>query len=139
MIDNLRVECNSGWKSLYQPLIDYIKEYNKEHKPNSYFEIHQITGKHAGLRFYWAGYNVPTDIAQQFQEMVHAAEVRSYHVCELCGSEENVGRACCYGVDSTICENCLKEKCERSDREYEWVCDGKTYIVNKNGKIKNVK
>ena len=128
------IECGKGWKDLYQPLIDYIEEYNAKHKPDSYFEIHQIKEKFAGLRFYWDGYNIPGDIAQEFQNRVEEAESKSYQICEQCGSRENVGMTC-KGWYYTVCEDCLRKMVEKSNIEYKWKCNDKIYIVNKDGKI----
>ena len=36
------IECGEGWKKLYQPIIDYIDEYNKDKEGVDKIEIYQI-------------------------------------------------------------------------------------------------
>ena len=127
------IECNSGWEELYRPLIDYVEEYNKKNSPISFIEIHQIKEKFAGLRVYWGGYNVPTEICDEFQKMVEHAESESYHVCEQCGTHENVGLVI-GGWYYTVCEDCLKKMIDKYNRSYKWKVGDKIYTVDKNGK-----
>lgn len=130
------VECGEGWKSLYQPLIDYIEGYNNKHT-DSFFEIHQIKEKWGGLRFYWGGENIPKDIEKEFKQMVDDAEAESWLVCEQCGSTENVGLV----VGSwyyTTCEKCLREQIT-GEMKVKWRCDDKLYIIDKNGKTEQTK
>lgn len=69
------VECDKGWKGLYQPLLDLC-----ELKGNT---VLQVKEKFGGLRFYWAG-------SYDITLLVEAAEEMSYKTCEKCGT---------YGVD----------------------------------------
>lgn len=73
------VECGEGWKSLYQPITDYINEYNKGKKDEYKIEIHQIKEKFGGLRYY---VNF-TD--EKLRNMIREAEAKSYNTCEVCG------------------------------------------------------
>ena len=72
------VECGEGWKHLYQPITDYINEYNKSHVGNE-IEIHQIKEKFGGLRYYVSHY---TD---ELKKMIKDAEEASFNTCETCG------------------------------------------------------
>lgn len=72
------IECGDGWKQLYQPIIDYIDEYNKTHNDKP-IEIHQIKEKFGGLCFYT---NFKTD---ELRSMIEDAEWKSHHICENCG------------------------------------------------------
>ena len=72
------VECGKGWKHLYQPITDFIMEYNKEHEDNPII-IHQIKEKFGGLRYYVSNY------IDGLAEMIDKAEDESYNTCEICG------------------------------------------------------
>lgn len=129
------IECGDGWKSLYQPIIDYIQEYNRVHEgTDSFIEIHQIKEKFGGLRFYWGGENVPEDVCDVLREMIRDAEAESFCVCEICGSRDNVGIT----VDNwytTICEDCLKKTVKNTDFSWrqsrKWRHGDNVYIINK--------
>ena len=71
------IVCGEGWKGLYQPIIDYISEYNKNNDDK--IEIHQIKEKFGGLRIYLSRY---TD---ELRQMIDDAEDESYNTCEVCG------------------------------------------------------
>jgi ribosomal protein L37AE/L43A len=74
------IECGSGWKHLYEPIIDAVAEYNiKQHNEDDKIEIHQIKEKFGGLRVYLSKY---TD---ELRKMIEDAEEKSYHTCEMCG------------------------------------------------------
>ena len=72
------IECESGWKKLYEPIIEYIIEYNKTHEDNP-IKIHQIKEKFGGLRFY------TNYCTEELDRMIDKAEDESYNVCEICG------------------------------------------------------
>ena len=71
------VDCEKGWEKLYQPIIDYIDEYNKKNEEK--IEIHQIKEKFGGLRVYLSHY---TD---ELRQMIDKAEEESFNTCEICG------------------------------------------------------
>ena len=129
------IECGPGWRQLYQPIIDYINEYNKTHDCNeSFIEIRQIKEKFAGLRFYWGGENVPKDVCMTLNDMIRKAEAESYCVCEMCGTRDNVGLTV-DGWYTTICEDCLRKSLKGNYRDSrKWRLNGKRYIINKEGK-----
>ena len=108
------IECGEGWKHLYQPLIDYIEEYNKTHEEK--MEIHQIKEKFGGLRFYVNFYD------DKLRDMIRYAEAKSYNTCEVCGKH----------IDKLITENCwIYAECE--DCHKKWVEEKKS----KNGGTQN--
>ena len=73
------IECGDGWRHLYQPIIDYINDYNKDKNDDEKIEILQIKEKFASLRFYC---NFYTD---ELLKMIREAEEESQHTCEICG------------------------------------------------------
>lgn len=83
------IECGEGWKNLYQPIIDYIDDYNKDKGDEDKIKIYQIKEKFAGLRFYT---NFYTD---ELMKMIRDAEEKSFHTCEICGKD----------IDNSIIEN----------------------------------
>lgn len=77
------IECGEGWKGLYQPIIDYIEDYNKDKEDEDKIEIYQIKEKFGTLSFY---VSKKTD---ELRKMIEDAEAESYHVCEMCGRHIN--------------------------------------------------
>lgn len=88
------IECGDGWMDLLKPIFDYL-----EKRP--YFSISQIKEKFGTLRVYTYGED------EKLSELVREAEEASVHVCEFCGSRENVGRTS--GYIQTLCEKCAKQ------------------------------
>ena len=77
------IECGEGWKKLYQPIIDYIEDYNKDKEGEDRIEIYQIKEKFGTLSFY---VSKKTD---ELRKMIEDAEAESYHTCEVCGKHIN--------------------------------------------------
>ena len=111
--DLFGVECGEGWKCLYEPIIEWIKNYNINKDKEQQIEIHQIKEKFGGLRFYC---NFYTD---ELKEMIREAEQESFRTCEFCGTKENVGHTVS-GWYTTCCENCITEMSLKNKREYRW-------------------
>ena len=133
--DLFGIECGDGWKSLYQPIIDYINSYNNI-RDDSFIHIDQIKEKFGGLRFYWGAENVDKDTIDKLREMVDDAEAKSWTVCEECGSEEEVG-ILNTGWVYTRCRECARKIVERIGRDGKWMIgDGKIYTIDKDGNIK---
>lgn len=78
------IQCESGWLPLIRPLIDYIDSYN-QHKPESeQIIILQIKQKFGGLSFH-------TNFTDEtLERMIEQVQQKSLHVCEKCGSTEQV-------------------------------------------------
>ena len=77
------IECGEGWSKLYQPIIDYIEEYNKDKEGEDKIEIWQIKEKFGFLTIYVSR---NTD---ELRKMIKDAEAKSYHTCEICGRHIN--------------------------------------------------
>jgi ribosomal protein L37AE/L43A len=73
------IECGDGWKKLYEPIIEYIEEYNKDKKEEDKIEIYQIKEKFGSIRIYLSHYN------DELRQMIDDAEEQSYYTCEECG------------------------------------------------------
>lgn len=95
-----------GWGELLVKLMDKI--YPLVEKDNLFdsFEIAQVKEKFSGLRFYT---NIETD---EIHSHIREAEELSYHICETCGSLENI--VCTQGWLITLCDSCAKKQ----DRKY---------------------
>lgn len=105
------IECGDGWKSLYQPIIDWIDEYNKDKEDGDRIEIHQIKEKFGGLRFYASRY---TD---ELRKMIDEAEEKSYETCEECGKP-------CKCINKghwiyTLCQECYDSIEERNQKRID--------------------
>ena len=77
------IECGEGWSKLYQPIIDYIEEYNNDKEGEDKIEIWQIKEKFGLLTIY---VSKKTD---ELRKMIEDAEAKSYHICEICGKHIN--------------------------------------------------
>ena len=119
------IECGKGWYPLIKPIIDYIEEYNKNN--DNKIEILQIKEKFGGLRIYT---NFHTD---ELYDMINHAENESYHVCEICGSREDIGQT--QGWITTICRSCIIEASKKDTYFYpqQWYSynDNKVYCIEK--------
>ncbi len=108
------IECGEGWKGLYQPIIDYIEDYNKDKEDDDKIEIYQIKEKFGTLSFY---VSKKTD---ELRKMIEDAEAESYHVCEMCGRHINkqiVEHHWVYGM----CRECYDGMKERQEKIMEEV------------------
>ena len=103
-------ECHDGWYWLIDTLMDTISSYCKNNEVES-INIIQIKEKYSSLRFYYSGGDTMID------GMVWLAEHQSYHICEFCGTTENIGYT--EGWVYTICEKCHKEG-EDNVKGLEW-------------------
>lgn len=69
--EKYKVECDPGWKGLYEPLIALCNLWN--------IEVAQVKEKFGGLRFYIGS------VDSRLNDLIRAAEAASYKVCEMCG------------------------------------------------------
>jgi len=100
-------ECGDGWYMLLEQLLHSIEwhldpEHSFPRKERIPLHIQQIKEKFGGLRFYYSGGD------NLVAGMVSFAESLSYHICERCGSTQNVTQT--EGWIETICENCKKNE-----------------------------
>lgn len=105
------VECGEGWKHLYEPITEYIENYNKTHEDEP-IEIHQIKEKFGGLRYY------TNFCTEELRKMIDKAEKESFKTCEVCGKH----------IDKPIIENrwvyaecneCHNERLQRRKKAFE--------------------
>ena len=109
------IECGEGWKGIYQPIIDYIEDYNKDKEGEDKIEIYQIKEKFGTLSFY---VSKKTD---ELRKMIEDAEAESYHVCEICGRHINKQIVEHHWI-YPMCRECydgMKEKQEKIMEEME--------------------
>jgi long-subunit acyl-CoA synthetase (AMP-forming) len=100
-------ECGDGWYMLLEQLLHSIEwhldpEHSWPKKERIPLHIQQIKEKFGGLRFYYSGGD------ELIRGMVNFAESLSYHICEHCGSTNNVSQT--EGWITTLCEDCIKLK-----------------------------
>lgn len=108
------IECDKGWEKLYQPIIDYIEDYNKDKEGDDRIEILQIKEKFAGLRVYLSKY---TD---ELRSMIEDAEADSYHTCEVCGKHINKPITEHHWI-YPMCRKCFDEMNEKRQKAMEEV------------------
>ena len=109
------IECGEGWKPLYQPILDYIKEYNKDKGEDEKIEVFQIKEKFGRLTIYVSSY------PKELESMIIDAEKESEHICENCGKHIDKQIVKHHWIYS-ICEDCLRkdeEKREQWLKQYE--------------------
>ena len=121
------IECLDGWKELYEPVIAYVNEYNKDKNEKDKLIIHQIKEKWGKLDFHFNFYT------EELMKLVNNARNESGKVCEKCGSRDNVGMTIS-GWHQTICLECLKKERDIDGIDV-WMRndDSKIYIVRPNG------
>jgi hypothetical protein len=95
-IFNYSCECNDGWLRLIAELIGGLVDAGWTR------EIRQIKEKFGGLRFYADG------LPQNGAELIMEYEKRSYEICEICGSTDNVRLRGASWV-KTLCDRCLRK------------------------------
>jgi len=88
------IECGSGWKSLYEPIIALCKKEN--------VDILQIKEKFGTLRFYVA------NISPFLDDEIRKAEIASQNICEICGSSGKLRNS--NGWLKVRCNDCLEKK-----------------------------
>ena len=108
------IECDKGWEKLYQPIIDYIEDYNKDKEGDDRIEILQIKEKFGYLTIY---VSKKTD---ELRSMIEDAEADSYHTCEVCGKHINKPITENHWV-YTMCRKCFDEMNEKRQRAMEEV------------------
>ena len=78
--DELDLQCDAGWHDLVVETIDAMVEAVK---PDGKFRVLQIKEKFGGLRIY--------TFDARLSAIAHAAEERSYTICETCGAPGELG------------------------------------------------
>lgn len=121
------IECGDGWKPLITPILEYIKEYNKDKPEEEHIEIHQIKEKFAELRVHLNFYN------DEITELIRQAEIAASQTCEICGSTHDVGLS--MGGWLTIkCKQCVVKNAHKRNTQIKWRRNGNTKACLIDGK-----
>jgi hypothetical protein len=91
------IECDEGWASLYQPLIDRCQAEG--------VAVYQIKEKFGGLRFYVG------EASFDLLDAIDEAEEKSFTICEKCGEPGKLTSV--RGWMKTLCE---KHSAHEDDR-----------------------
>ena len=111
--ESFGIECGKGWHDEIKVVIDYIENYNKDKNDDKKICILQIKEKFGGLRIYCNFYT------NELESLIRNAEQNCEHICELCGSKENIGKT--LGWITTCCKDCVKKMSEqRTFQTYKW-------------------
>ena len=88
--------CDGWVTELVRPLCEELKNYS--------IKFNQIKEKFGGLRLYYTLDIDEQPIRDLIESYIEKAENESYHVCEICGSRENVTTE--GGWLRTLCATC---------------------------------
>ena len=100
------IEVGDGWKPLYQPILDRIKEINKE--TGSEIFPTQVKEKFGILEVYLSEYT------PELEKMIQEASEKSSHVCENCGRPAK--HIIMDGWYYPFCKKCYKQYLEKVDK-----------------------
>ena len=95
------ISCSDGWYNIIDILCSNLQwNTDKNNDKGRYPQIvaSQVKEKFGGLCFY-----VESATPEQFA-VINFVESMSYHVCEGCGSMDNIGRT--IGWATTLCSKC---------------------------------
>jgi len=98
------IDCGDGWYWLLDQLCHTIQNYLKHntHLKLPQLEATQVKEKYGGLRFY-------TNYSDRLIDgMIWLAESMSYHICESCGSTDNVRLT--KGWIKARCADCMQKE-----------------------------
>ena len=109
--------CHEGWVPLIEDAIRLVRKYNLQHPDKEPLGFSQIKEKWGYLRIYLNCYDVPGEIREGIREL----DKKSAHICERCGTSENVETKPSPSWVQTLCSNCRKKLYEergiQTDRE----------------------
>lgn len=91
--DTFYIETDDGWFNLVKDLSREIEKIAE--KVDKVPRIRQIKQKFGGLRFY------VSDSTDEMESIITQFEIKSYHICEVCGEKGEVTN---YGYIKTLCE-----------------------------------
>lgn len=106
--------CRDGWYWLIDSLCSNLQwNTDNNNRDGKYPQVValQVKEKFGGLRFYVEGAS-PEQYA-----VISFVESLSYHVCEMCGSPNDVGHT--EGWISTLCEKCVGEEKDNWKKDEE--------------------
>lgn len=127
------IECGNGWLKLLEPIFEYVENYNKDKDEKHKIKFTQIKEKWARLEIY------TNFVTRELDDLIEEAGDKSENVCEICGSEENVGCRIT-GWYTTMCLDCLKKEIKGKKYNQIWVrnSDNKKIIVKQDGTTEEV-
>jgi len=102
------ISTNDGWYKIIDRLCSNL-QWNTDHNKQPQIIASQVKEKFGGLCFY-----VESGTSEQ-HAVISFVESLSHHVCEECGSMENVGHT--KGWITTLCKKCVKDN--ENWKEYE--------------------
>lgn len=128
------IECGDGWGCLYEPIIDYINNYNEDKEDEDKICVLQIKEKFGQLRIY------VSHMTDELSKMIDDAEEKSAYICEECGSDKNVGMV----IGSwyyTVCFGCLRKEAMKKGIPILWKSndDNEMYWVKPDGGVEKFK
>lgn len=100
-------ECDDGWFGLIYELSKKISIID----PN--VQAVQVKEKYGGLRFYVG--SVSMDTADEIFDLINEYENKSYEICEMCGTTEDVTTNE-HGWVLTLCKKCREERLNNKDK-----------------------
>ena len=107
-------ECGDGWIPLIEEAKTIVSKYNLKH-PNLEFPLEFVQIKEKwGLLCFNLNQYIP-----EINGRIKAIEGKSAHVCENCGTKENVTREHTHGWIMTLCNKCRKEEIEKYNKRYD--------------------
>lgn len=89
--------CGDGWYEIIDELSSKLEPYG--------VVAAQVKEKFGGLRFYLESY--PKDKFDEIHNLIQTAEMKSFTICEVCGSEEATRKGKFYV--QTLCDKCFQE------------------------------
>lgn len=111
-------ECGPGWLPLIEEAKKLVDEWNEKHQDGfdtwggEKLEFAQVKEKWGALCIYLNFY--PDELVGKMIDL----EERSRHICEHCGTTENVNLEKTHGWYMTLCPKCRQEEIERHDRYF---------------------
>lgn len=125
------VKCLSGWKDLYQPVIDAVVEYDTKQteigKKIGIKEINEVDGEME------ISFCHPNNITDRINQLRNTAETQSGRVCEYCGSKEEIGMTMNYFY-KTCCHTCWSDNVLPRYPKSVWKCLSNNQLYKKDKK-----
>lgn len=100
-------ECGDGWLPLIEEAKSLVNKYNSEHPDATPLEFVQVKEKWGELRIYLNYY--PNTIYDKLDEISN----KSHHICEECGSTDNVSIQDTHGWFMALCPECRSKEMKR--------------------------
>lgn len=117
MIKDNIVKCESGWKSLYQPIIEAVYKYDSEKTDvEDKIGVEEIKEKYGMLDVKLVN---PFNLCDNIAQMITNTRRDSLSVCEFCGTREHVG--CTMNFEyKTCCRKCWRQNILEFEPKSVW-------------------